>query len=163
MRNLLYLIFAVTLLGAASGCTDTCSENKNALPLAGFYASGQGSEKISVDSLEISGVDAPGDATLSPADISKNEIYLPFKIDSDTTKFVFIDKKGGFEIKDTLTFIYSRTPRFVNVECGVSYLFDIRYISCQGVLIDSVTCPQGFIDNTNIENIHIYFSTSIEP
>lgn len=148
-------------LAAASGCTDTCSENKNALPLAGFYAAG-GTDRIDIDSLEVTGIGAPGDSALSSASETKSQLYLPFRIDSDTTRYVFRDAAGGVQRRDTVTFVYTRTPRFVNVECGVSYLFDIHDITCQGVLIDSVTCPNGFIDNTNTENLHIYFATASE-
>lgn len=165
----LRLIPAVTaatfLAGAAVSCSDTCNENKNALPLAGFYAPGNSTEKIMVDSLEIYGVGAPGDSVLSPATQSKSEVYLPFRIDSDTTRYAFVRVAGdGTRTADTVTFVYERVPRFVNVECGVSYIFDIRDIRCGGVLIDSVTCPGGFIDNTNAENLHIYFAVTIpEP
>ncbi len=148
------------ILLVSASCTDTCPENKNALPLAGFYASGESNESITVDSLEVYGPGAPDDAVLSEGDEAKERLFLPFRIDSDTTRYVFRDCRKGSTARDTVTFIYSRTPRFVNVECGVSYLFGIKEISCQGVLIDSVTCPQGFIDNTNSENLHIYFSAS---
>ena len=91
-----------------------------------------------------------------------SQIYLPFRIDSDTTTYVFTRLVEGFSLESEVRFIYSRTPQFVNVECGVSYLFDIRKIECRGNLIDSVTCPNGFIDNTNAENLNIYFATEIE-
>lgn len=150
---------------AATSCSDTCNENRNALPLAGFYASGNNAEKIEVDSVEVYGPGAPGDSILSPASTSKEEIYLPFAIDSDTTQYVFAARDNGFVTRDTVTFVYTRVPRFVNVECGASYLFNIREISNTGALIDSVVCPDGYIDNTNAENLRIYFavSTSSEP
>lgn len=148
------------LLGVAAGCSDTCSENKNALPLAGFYSSQPLPEQISIDSLEVEGIGAPDGKLLSEATPAKSELSLPFRIDSDTTAYVFRNVAGGANTTDTVTFIYSRTPRFVNVECGVSYLFDIRKITCSGTLIDSVTCPNGFIDNTNSQNLRIYFKVN---
>lgn len=162
-RILKFMAIAVclTALTGFAGCTDTCTENKNAVPLAGFYTAG-GTQRVDVDSLEVVGVGAPGDSVLSSASVSKNELYLPFRIDSDTTRYVFRNTAGEGNTRDTVTFVYSRTPRFVNVECGASYIFDIRDITSQGLLIDSVTCPNGFIDNTNAENLRIYFAVSPE-
>lgn len=157
MRCLNYCVLIMPLL-AAAGCSDTCTENKNALPLAGFYASGGGADRITLDSLEVAGVGIAGDSTLSPASVSKDELYLPFRIDCDTTRYAFRDSHLAGGDSDTVTFIYSRTPRFVNVECGVSYVFGIKSITSQGVLIDSVICPDGYIDNVNRENLEIYFA-----
>lgn len=149
----------IPMLLIAAACTDTCPENKNAVPLAGFYASDINiSDKITVDSIEVIGAGMPGDSALSPASESKSRLYMPFRIDSDTTTYVFIDRHKSSGLRDTVRFIYSRTPRFVSVDCGVSYIFDIRDISWQGELIDSAVCPTGFIDNTNVENIRIYFA-----
>jgi len=136
-------------------------ENKNALPLAGFYASGS-TDKITLDSLEVIGVGKPEDSALLAGGSRIDRLYIPFRIDSDTTRYVFCDAHLSGGGCDTVTFVYSRTPRFVNVECGVSYIFGIRKIMCQGVLIDSVTCPAGFIDNSNSENLRIYFAVTEE-
>lgn len=157
MRSLLYTAAVVTAAAITVSCSDTCSENRNALPLAGFYASGGSSEKISIDSVEVIGVGVAGDSVLSPATGYKNELYMPFKVDSDTTAYAFIDIRAGSTLRDTVTFIYSRTPRFVNVECGVSYIFELKSISTSGRMIDSVICPEGYIDNVNTENLRIYF------
>lgn len=158
MRSFIAYICLLSLTLAVS-CKETCTDNKNALPLAGFYASG-GTEKISLGSLEVVGVGVSEDTALYSGESAIDRLYLPFKIDSDTTRYVFRNtgsEQGG---RDTVTFVYSRTPRFVNVECGVSYIFGIREITCQGVLIDSVTCPTGFIDNRNAENLRIYFAVT---
>lgn len=157
MRNLLYTVAFVTAVALMVSCSDTCSENRNALPLAGFYASGGSNEKISIDSVEVIGVGVDGDSVLSPGSGYKNELYMPFKIDSDTTAYAFVDIREGSTLRDTVTFVYSRTPRFVSVECGVSYLFELKSITTSGQMIDSVICPEGYIDNVNAENLHIYF------
>ncbi len=149
------------VLFCAAGCSsDECEGNKNALPLAGFYNTFIPDQKVSVDSLQIFGMGAPGDSILSEGKTPKSEIYIPFRIDNDVTRYVFRYLyrdyiKAG--IADTISFIYSRTPRFVSEACGVSYLFDIKEIRTTHNLIDSVTCPQGIITNADIENIRIYF------
>ena len=52
--------------------------------MAGFYASGESNESITVDSLEVYGPGAPDDAVLSEGDEAKERLFLPFRIDSDT-------------------------------------------------------------------------------
>lgn len=161
MRRAIPILWLAALVGVAS-CSETCNENRNALPLAGLYASGDNSQRISLDSLRVVGVGVPGDSALYDGNTRIEQLYLPFRIDSDTTCYVFSDSHLYGGARDTVTFVYSRTPRFVSEECGVSYLFDIRRITSQGVLIDSVTCPEGFIDNVNSENLRIYFAVSSE-
>lgn len=146
-----------------TSCSDECTENRNALPLAGFYSSANPAETLSVDSLDVRGVGVPGDSTLFDGERSVSQLYLPFRIDSDSTAYTFrIRKADASSTPDTVTFIYDRVPHFVSEECGVSYRFDIRSIECRGELIDSVTCPQGYIDNANRQNLNIYFSTTPE-
>lgn len=141
-------------------CSDTCSENRNALPRAGFYTDGDVS--VTIDSLEVVGVGMKGDSALSSVSVQKSELYLPFRIDSDTTAYVFINARQGAGQRDTVRFVYTRTPRFVSAECGVSYIFEMKQITWTGPLIDSVVCPQGYIDNVNAENLRIYFATSAD-
>ncbi|MGM9816289.1 MAG: DUF6452 family protein [Lepagella sp.] len=153
------------LLVGMGGCGDACSENKNALPLAGFYSKESPGSEISVDSLEIKGVDVKGDSILSSADKTISEVYLPFRIDSDTTRYA-LRRYGPYAGIDTLTFIYNRRPQLASIECGVSYIFEMIDIQYGGELIDSVSCPKGYIDNTNIRNLQIFLkgvTTEQEP
>ena len=143
------------LLVGMGGCGDACSENKNALPLAGFYSKEMPGSEVSVDSLEIKGVDVKGDSILSSADKVISEVYLPFRIDSDTTRYA-LRRYGPHAGIDPLPFIYNRRPQLTSIECGVSYLFEIIDIQYGGELIDSVSCPRGYIDNANIQNLHIF-------
>lgn len=153
-------LLAGALSVMASGCTEECTDNQNALPLAGYYSSPKPTQTVSVDSLEIYGVGAPGDSILVDGSGSRSSVYLPFRIDSDTTVYVFrpiTAAAKAADIRDTVRFIYSREPHFVNTACGVSYIFRMRAIECSGEVIDSVTCPGGEITNANRENLHIYF------
>lgn len=159
MRHLLtfILIFIATGLLTVS-CAETCNDNKNALPRAGFYIidSLGAVQSVQIDSIEVIGVGKAGDSILSSVSQRISELYMPFRIDNDRTQYVFVNKAGGANIADTVTFDYTRVARFASAECGVSYVFHIHDISWQGKLIDSVTCPSGFIDNSAIENLHIY-------
>lgn len=161
MRSLLFSVLFPIVLVLVAGCDESCNDNRNALPLAGFYTvdSLGRAENAQVDSLEVYGLGAPGDSVLSAASERKSELYLPFRIDSDRTVYVFALKGRGTTVRDTVTFDYTPVARFASAECGVSYVFHIHEISCGGALLDSVTCPDGFIDNANVENLKIYFRT----
>lgn len=138
----------------AAGCTSECYENQNALPLAKFRCILDGvPTDCSMDSLLVYGVDSPGDSTLwSGGRVS--ELYLPFRVDHDTTAYVF--RHLRLPVSDTVTFRYERAPRLVSAECGVSYVFRMLDISSTGPFIDSVVCPDGEITNKNVSNLLIY-------
>lgn len=151
-----------------SGCSsDECVENKSALPYAGFYESSSTTKPVSLSlgSLTVYGIEAPGDSLLADGKSSISSIYLPFRIDADTTRFVF--RYGELEEEnhvqaDTVTFVYGREPRFVSAACGVSYIYNIKEIEHTGLLIDSVKCVGMQITNANRENIQIYFHVEDE-
>ena len=162
MKGLRAILPAVLLLiVCAWGCnSEECYDNKNALPLAGFYDSADTLRQVSVDSLEVYGIGAPRDSILSDGKTAKNELYLPFRLVSDTTSYVFRYLRkdlAALDISDTVTFIYTREPRLVSASCGVSYLFTMKKIEYSRQLIDSVTCPFGFITNKPIQNLKIFF------
>lgn len=145
----------------AWGCSsDECLQNKTALPYAGFYNSFSPAEAVSIDSLQVTGYQSPGDSVLFAGRTAINKLYLPFRIDRDTTVYIFryLHKHlADINAVDTVKFIYARNPRFVSSACGVSYVFDIKDIQTTGLLIDSVVCPMHMIDNMDIENLKIYF------
>ena len=155
---------AVLMVAMMAACgSDECYQNKNALPLAGFFSSQPDHAKISVDSVQVMGVGVPSDSILSKGNQRISELYLPFRLDTDTTKYQFryIQKAlAALDLRDTITFIYSREPRFVSSACGVSYAFVIKEIRHTIVLIDSVACPAGEITNMATQNLQIYFRTA---
>ncbi|MDE7412284.1 MAG: hypothetical protein K2N05_00655 [Muribaculaceae bacterium] len=149
------------------GCTtEECYDNRNALPYAGFYGVKDGKmAEVSIDSVAVYGIGAPGDSLLHDGYAAISDLYIPFRIDSDTTSYVFrlINKSlGNLVVADTVDFIYTRDMRFVSSACGASYIFNIEKIRNRGVLIDSVVCPEGKITNANIQNLKIYFNTGEE-
>lgn len=162
MRMFLYSVILAVII---AGCgTDECYDNRNALPYAGFYGEIEGQmTPIKVDSIEVYGIGAPGDSVLSEGTKSISDLYLPFRIDSDTTRYVFklcMKAVVQFNIADTVTFVYDREARFVSSACGASYVYKIKDIRNTGLLIDSIVVPEGKITNANKENIRIYFRTS---
>lgn len=151
------------LLALASCASNECYDNKNSLPLAGFYSSEKDPRRVSLDSVTIYGIGAPGDSVLHDSVRNLTETYLPFRIDRGQTRYV-IKYLGGitgfFRLGDTITFNYDIEPWFVSSACGAVYNYRITSIETTHLAIDSVTCPDGVINNVNIENIKIYFKVS---
>lgn len=152
-------IAVLTLVLFAMCANDECLDNKNSLPLAGFYAATEKAPALRVDSLTVYGVGAPGDSVLLDCQ-SASELYLPFRIDQEETTFVFrYDNKAAAELglEDRITFRYDIKPMFTGASCGMIYEYEMREIETTHVFIDSITCPDGLIDNTAVQNIRVYF------
>ncbi|MDE6422805.1 MAG: hypothetical protein K2K95_05235 [Muribaculaceae bacterium] len=161
------LPFAIVLiLAVVVACSnDECYDNKNSLPLAGFYSADSVPKSISIDSISIYGIGAPGDSVLQDSVRNLSQTYLPFRIDQEETAYVIqylSGLPGALGIRDTIIFDYEIVPYFVSNACGAIYEYRMREIRCTHFLIDSVTCPKGVIDNQNIENLKIYFNVSVD-
>ncbi len=155
----------VALLGVAGCSSSECLDNKNSLPLAGFYSSESTPKAISIDSLTITGIDVPGDSVLHDSVRSLSSTYLPFRIDRGQTTYRILylaGEAGKRRIYDRITFNYDIEPWFVSAACGTIYRYRITSIFHTDNFIDSVTVPGGIISNTPGENIRIYFRVNIE-
>lgn len=160
-KILTLLIMAATLLSALSGCnTAGCTDNQTSVPLAGFYSYTNG-RAISIDSVQIGGVGAPGDSLLH-ARGSVSEIYLPLRPGRESTSFFFrytnalLDSLG---IADTLTFTYTTVPYFASEDCGAMYRYNITGVSHTSWLLDSVAVIDSAITNTDFQRIQLYYAT----
>ena len=157
----LAVISIICLLGAiVTCCNSECYDNQNSLPLAGFYSSSEDPKAISLDSITIFGVGAPGDSILVNVARGLSQVYLPFRIDQGSTTYEirYLGGMGEFyELRDIITFNYDIVPMFVSTACGAVYYYKINSIETTHTFIDSVTCPLGEITNANIENLRIYF------
>lgn len=146
-------------------CSDEeCYQNRNSLPLAGFYSSDSESQKISLSKITIFGIGAPGDSVLHNNAGSLSQTYLPFRIDQEESSYVFRYMSTSGEdtepVADTVSFRYKIVPWFVSSACGAIYRYEMETIVTTHNLIDSVTCPAGEITNQAVENIKIYFRVS---
>lgn len=153
-----FLLMAFLILASCS--TSECFENKNSLPLAGFYSSGTNPQAIALDSISIYGIGAPGDSILEDSVRGLSQSYLPFRIDEGQTTYVIkylAGILGLLRIADTITFNYEIVPWFESAGCGVIYDYKMTSIETTHYIIDSVTCPTGEITNKNVQNLHIYF------
>lgn len=159
MKGLRYILPAMLLL-LAGACAKECYENQNALPQAKFVINDSVPREGTMDGIMVYGLGAPNDSVLWDGG-STQSLYLPFRVDSDTTVYIFEKpategEEGSVTLRDTVTFTYSRAPSFVSAECGVSFIFHMNRIENTGALIDSVTCPKWKITNENVDNLIIY-------
>ena len=159
LRNILLSLSIGVIVWMASCSNNGCEENSSSLPLAGFYSS-QTKRSIAVDSLTVYGIGSPGDSAIIRNQSSTKQVYLPFDVDADCSRFVIQYNQQDLEgITDTVTVSYDRVPFFYSKDCGAFYLFDVTDYSVSHNLIDSIQVPQRRIDNTNTENIKIFFRT----
>ena len=159
------LVICVGLALLASCSSGECMDNKNSMPLAGFYSSEQFPKNIIIDSISVYGLDAPEKSMILDSAKNVKEVYLPFRIDEPSTTFILDYHQKSIEdyrLNDTITFSYDIIPFFVSKECGAIYKYKIEEISTTKHLIDSVMCPLGIIDNVASENLRIYFRVQTE-
>lgn len=158
--TLIASIFCIATLTSCS--TDGCTENQSSIPLAGFYSSENGTQ-ISLDSLNIGGVDAPNDALLLESGTSAYQVYLPLRSTKNNTSFYINYAYKGLNnvaLNDTIELGYSSKPYFVSEECGAMYRYRITSMKHTCHLIDSVVLIDSMITNVDAERIRIYFKTA---
>lgn len=150
---------------ALTACSNVgCTENRNSIPLAGFY-SYTTHAPITVDSLAIGGVGAPNDSLLLRPSAKGTQVYLPLRSAVDVTKFYIRYKQKALdnpELYDTLTFTYTSVPYFASEDCGAMYHFRITRLDHTTHLIDSVGLLDSLVTNLERETIRIFFRTA-EP
>lgn len=158
------VISALMVLAALSACNTTgCLENRNSVPLAGFYASGSTPSSISLDSLQITGLGMPDPLQAAGQRIS--EIYLPMRATEQSATWLFAYKWKAYDhpaLVDTIALFYDSDPYFASVECGVIYKYHINRLAYTTHLIDSVVITDSLITNTDVERIRIYFRVAGE-
>lgn len=158
-RWLAIIPLIMLILGACNN--GGCLENGTTLPLAGLYSSSSQST-ISVDSLEVWGVGAPGDSILLKPSRATSSIYLPFRANHDFVEYTFGFKSSGLNIAalyDTITFYYESIPYFASASCGAMYIYRLTNLQHTNHLIDSVGITDSLFTNVDREQIKIYYRT----
>lgn len=162
LRKILPLFLPAMLIMAACNSTG-CLQNRNSVPLAGFYSvSGQ---SIIVDSLDVVGLDMPIDTPLYSAGEKLKSVYLPMRSTQPSTTWLFRYRSKGLDFDqliDTLTFVYDSKPYFASTDCGVIYKYHITSLKCTNHLIERVEITDSVITNFDIEQIKIFFRTQEE-
>ena len=172
MKRLIYLpvlmllsALAVVLMLPLSGCnTSGCTDNHSALPQMGFY-NAYTKAPLTLDSLELWGVGAPGDSMLIKSGDKVQKLYFPLRYDSGYTAFCFhYDyKEQGLdnpEYNDTLRLWYTTQPYFASEECGAYYIYHITDIRYTRHIIDSIAVVDSVISNVDMERFGVYFRVS---
>lgn len=164
MGHKIGIAVALVLAVCTAACnTSGCLDNRSSLPLAEFYDSSTGSV-ISIDSLEVVGVDAPDGAVLSEMRPAKSQLYLPMRSTKQSTAWRFIYRQKALEeagIEDIISFDYESIPYFTSEECGATYRYRVTKVDYTTHAIDSV-CMVGdsVITNVDAVSIRIYFRTA---
>lgn len=152
----------------APGCNSTgCTDNRSSLPLAGFYAYPSGT-KISLDSLDLGGVDAPADSLLVHSGQAAAQAYLPFRIDRESTSFFLhydypMQGLDNPAFNDTITFTYTAEPYFASEECGAMYKYKVNGVTYTRHLIEQVEIADSTVTNVEMERFRIYFRVADGP
>jgi hypothetical protein len=137
---------------------------RSATPLTDFYSSSTG-QSITLDSVEICGIGAPGDSILLAPGQSASQIYLPLRATKNQTSWCFSYKWQDLDypqLNDTITFSYDALPWFASAECGAMYRFKIKNVDYTTHIVDSVAVLDSLITNTDASQLRIFFRTSDE-
>ena len=162
MKSVPDCAIAILALAAAACNSSGCLDNGSALPLAGFYSTAT-AEAITVDSLEIRGLGAPGDSILLSPSARVQQVYLPMRADAPAVSWVIAYRQKALDypqLNDTLTFAYETIPYFASEQCGAMYIYRIESVAHSCHLIDSVKIIDPLITNVDVERIQIFFRTA---
>jgi hypothetical protein len=153
-------------LGLLTGSCNTsgCTDNHSALPLMGFYDYATGSS-VTLDSLDLGGVGAPGDSLLVHSGEKVSQVYLPFRDGAGSSSFClhYDYKLQGLDnpaFDDIITFHYDAEPYFASSECGAMYRYVIRDVEYTRHLIDSIAVIDPVVTNVELERIQVFFRTA---
>ena len=162
------------LAGAAAamllwqGCnSEGCTDNHSALPLMGFY-SAVTEEAITLDSIAVGGVGAPGDSLLVSPGNATGQVYLPFRSDAASTSFfIHYDYPGqgiaSPALNDTLTFTYTSEPFFASEECGAMFRYRVTKVEHTRHILEYIEITDSLVTNVERERFKLYLRTTTEP
>lgn len=154
MRRLLWIVAAaagLTLMASCSG--EGCINNRNSIPLAGFYDLAT-EQKVSVSRMPVYGLGAPNDSSLLDTARNSSQVYLPLRGAMTSTAFVF----DGGPIKDTLTISYEAYPYYDGEDCGAMWRYLIHDVAHTRNFIDSVLVTDPLITNIERERLMIFLN-----
>lgn len=156
-----FAALAIAILSALSwhGCsTSGCTDNMSSIPLAGFYSSVTG-QPVTLDSLDIHGIGAPGDSSLLAMGTQASMVYLPLRSEQAMTQYciaygwITIADKA---MNDTLTMVYTASPYFASEECGAAYRYRLHQVDYTRHMLDSVAVLDSLITNVDCERLQLF-------
>lgn len=140
-----------TMLASCSG--DGCINNRNSIPLAGFYSLPD-EQQVTVSRMPIYGLGAPNDSSLLDTATNSQQVYLPLRASQTQTSFVF----DGGTIFDTLTINYESYPYYDGEDCGAMWRYLIHDVQYTRNMIDSVLVTDPLITNIERERLMIFLN-----
>ena len=150
------------MLSVLSACgSDGCNSNTACIPLAQLYSSST-LKAITVDSISVYGIGAPGDSMIVRCGKSISQFTMPLRTTVDETKYVLhYDQKALSHPRnnDTITMRYKVDAIFDSKECGVVYAFEISDFTYTRHLIDSMAMPYNRITNLTSVSVQLYMRT----
>lgn len=151
MKNLFLTALLIALVVFNHACTkEGCNENTEVMMRAVFYSNESG-EQISIDSLEIYGLNIPDSSIYSMS--TKKNIDLPLNPSATNCSFAFIN--GGRA--DTITIHYTSRLKFVSAACGYIYTHELEEIEHTVNDIMDILITNKPVNPGEQENIQIIF------
>lgn len=166
MRKLALLITVVAAALAWQGCnTSGCTDNMSSLPLAGFYEY-RDKKPVTLDSLAIHGIGAPGDSLLLAIGKPASLVYLPLRSDQAMTQYCIAygwRAVADKAMNDTITMVYTAMPYFASEECGAAYRYRLHQVDYTRHMLDSIGVVDSLITNIDRERLQLFFRvTAVE-
>ena len=153
------IVWSMIAIGLLTSCGSSgCYENRSSIPLAKLYAYNMPSQAVSVDSITVYGIGQSADSLLLDAARNVSSMYLPFRSDADTTRYVIrYDLLPSTIYNDTLTFIYRRYPYFISGDCGVVFNYTVDSFSYTKNMLDSAALVVPEVTNSEVETVQLFY------
>ncbi len=149
--SLSLLIISTALIISFSSCTEeSCNQDTEVFMKAGFYSS-ETEEKISIDSLDIYGLNVPDSIICSMSTL--NEVSLPLNPSSSSCTFAIVN--GGRA--DTIEIFYKSSLEFLSLACGYRYLHELEEIYNTRNDIKDIFILNKSVNPGDEENVQIFF------
>lgn len=145
--NILFMLFAII---AVISCErdDICIDETTPNLIIKFFDATDETLTNSVSNLEIKYLDAAIDTVLTE---SGDSIFIPLRIDSDTTKYSLTNQIATDDIRtDTIVLSYEREEVFVGRSCGFKMIFN--NIKIESTTNNWIVTTDLATDIQNIEN-----------
>lgn len=165
MKSLTGILSFLGVAALTACSSDGCLNNQSAIPLADFYSS-ETDSPISLNIIEISGVNVPNDSILLAGGTVASSVYLPMRSTKPSTSWCLHYTQENIsmpELNDTVTFIYDSEAYFASYECGAMYRYHITEVRNTTHLLDSVAVLDSLVTNVDKTYMRFYFRTAPEP
>jgi len=149
MKNTYSLLIILVFIFTACS-QEGCEQETGVMLQAGFYATGEG-EPLSIDSLNIWGLNMPDSLILSMA--VRDKISLPLNPSAGASSFIIENRQHT----DTIEISYEPHLNFLSRPCGYIYVYEIKEVFFTTNDINNILIINKQVNTGNEENIQIFF------